>query len=94
MRRTGRGFSPVVYRVLLAATLVLGVVGPARVALACPSCKEALATHDKLGERKIQGFFYSIMFMVSMPFVTVGGMSGYFYLQVRKARAQKALSPA
>lgn len=78
-------------RALLAAVLVL--LGDAA-ASACPSCKEALASHDRSGDRLVQGFFYSIMFMLAMPFVTLGGLGGYFYLLVKKARRNAKNAPA
>ena len=57
---------------------------------ACPMCKEAIASQQGGGDLK-SGFFYSILFMLSMPFTIFGSMSGYFYWQVKKAKAEKAL---
>jgi len=54
-------------------------------ALACPGCKQALA--DSKGGNMIAGYFWSILFMMSMPFTLLGGFSGYMYLLVRRARA-------
>ena len=69
-----------------AAALVLLLAG---VATACPSCKESLA-HDPAAANLARGFYYSILFMVSMPFVIFGSMSAYFYWEVRKAQARQA----
>ncbi|MBX3412662.1 MAG: hypothetical protein KF708_08240 [Pirellulales bacterium] len=55
-------------------------------ALGCPSCKQALA--DSKGGNMIAGYFWSILFMMSMPFTLLGGFSGYMYLLVRRARNQ------
>ena len=44
------------------------------VASACPSCKESL--HDPASANLARGFYYSILFMVSMPFVNYGGPLG------------------
>lgn len=60
-------------------------------ALACPGCKQALA--DSKGGNMIAGYFWSILFMMSMPFTLLGGFSGYMYLLVRRARATATISP-
>ena len=57
---------------------------------ACPMCKVALASHDESQGDVIGGFFWSILFMLSMPFVILGTFSGYMYLLVRRARAEQA----
>ncbi len=50
---------------------------------ACPTCKESLSENNK---EMIQGYFWSIMFMMAMPFSILTGISTYFYLLVRKNR--------
>ena|SRR3990172_6214638 len=55
-------------------------------AAACPSCKVALANQGGGSGDLVQGFFWSILFMLSMPFAIVAGMGSYFYWLVRKAR--------
>jgi heme/copper-type cytochrome/quinol oxidase subunit 2 len=72
----------------LAAVLLL-----AGVASACPTCKDNLA-HDPATANLARGFYYSILFMVSMPFLIFGGMSAYFYWEVRKARARQLAEQA
>lgn len=52
---------------------------------ACPTCRQGLA--DGQHEHMIRGYFWSIIFMMSMPFVIFGSLGTYFYLQVLKARA-------
>jgi hypothetical protein len=70
---------------LLAASVGLLVCAFAvDAATACPSCKEALASD---GGDKIAGYFWSILFMMSMPFTLLGGFSTYMYVLVRRARA-------
>lgn len=58
-------------------------------ASACPSCKEGLGNehHDGLQA----GFYWSIVFMMSMPFLILGGLSTLFYLSIRKAKRLAAL---
>ena len=67
-----------------AATAAL--LANASTAAACPFCKEALGAG---GGDLVNGFFYSILFMLSMPFLILGGISGYLYLLVRRARAAR-----
>lgn len=51
-----------------------------QVALACPGCK------DNLTEQHVNAYGWSIVFMMSMPFLILGTLSAYFYYEVRKAR--------
>jgi hypothetical protein len=39
---------------------------------ACPNCKEAIAAQPSDGARLKEGYFYSILFMVGMPFTLLG----------------------
>ncbi len=55
-------------------------------AVACPTCKEALAG-DPLHQQMVAGYFYSILFMMSMPFVVLGTFGSFAYLSIRRARA-------
>jgi hypothetical protein len=55
----------------------------AAAAHACPTCKDAI-TEGHSG--MVQGYFWSILFMMSMPFLIFGGLGTYFYYQVRRAR--------
>lgn len=55
-------------------------------AQACPGCKQALATADGEQANMVNGYFWSILFMLSMPFTLLGAFCGSMYLAVRKAR--------
>ena len=55
-------------------------------ASACPTCKAALENDESEGD-VMAGYFWSILFMMSMPFAMIGSFSGYMYVIVRKARA-------
>ncbi len=48
---------------------------------ACPTCKDSLSENNP---ELIQGYFWSIMFMMAMPFSILTGVGTYFYLLVRK----------
>ena len=74
----------------LAAIVVLAAPGQAA---ACPSCKSALAANEAGGDL-VSGFFWSILFMLSMPVLILASLATYFYLLVRKARAQQAAAIA
>ena len=57
--------------------------------MACPTCKDNLA-HDPASANLVRGYAYSILFMLSMPPLIFGGLSAYFYWEVRKAKARQA----
>jgi hypothetical protein len=75
------------------APLAVAILLLAGTAEACPTCKEAMQ-HDPASMAMIQGYFWSILFMMSMPFLTLLGVGGYFYWEVRKARARAASTAA
>lgn len=58
-------------------------------AMACPTCKENLAQNDPAHASMVRGYFWSIIFMMSMPFLILGGLSALFWWEVRKAKLQK-----
>ena len=70
------------FRLVLALAVLLCVL-LADSLQACPTCKESLSENNK---EMIQGYFWSIMFMMAMPFSILTGISTYFYLLVRKNR--------
>lgn len=65
----------------------LGAVGEA-----CPTCRQGLA--DGQHANMIRGYFWSIVFMMSMPFLIFASLGSYFYLQVRRARLTRAVALA
>ena len=69
--------------------LLLGMLWLASPAAACPTCKLGLGGHDN-AEGVIAGYFWSILFMMSMPFLTFGGIGGYFVYLARKGRSTAA----
>jgi len=76
---------------LLVAVLVLFALES--VASACPTCKDSLAGNDPEHANLVRGYFWSILFMMSMPFLILSGLATLFYLEVRRARLN-ALAPA
>lgn len=71
---------------LAAIALAAALAEPA---WACPTCKDQLA-HDPQAANLARGFYYSILFMLSMPPLIFGSLAAYFYWEVRKARARQA----
>ena len=66
--------------------IILAVI-TASAASACPTCKQGLNEH---GGNLIRGYFWSIIFMMSMPFLILGGLSTMFYFDVRRARRRQS----
>lgn len=67
---------------LLTALSVALVLGFASVARACPSCQAAVGHEGDLA----RGLYYSILFMMSMPFAIIGGFAGLAYRAVQRER--------
>ena len=84
--------SSVICPVPIALALALLLVF-ADAALACPTCRENLAA-DPEAANIVRGYFYSILFMLSMPPLILSGLSLYCYYEVRKARALQAKAAA
>jgi hypothetical protein len=73
----------------LTALAVAVVLLVGEVALACPTCKDQLA-HDAESANLARGFYYSIVFMLSMPPLIFGSLAAYFYWEIRRARTRQA----
>ena len=80
-------FSGRLIRVVLAVVILISMQA---VVLACPTCKDGIAQNDPYGANVAAGYFWSILFMMAMPFLIFGGLGTYFYLEIRKARARQA----
>jgi hypothetical protein len=61
-----------------------------RTVWACPTCAEAAAANDPEHEHMVKGYFYSILFMMGMPYTVFACFCGYMYWEVKKARARNA----
>jgi len=83
LRRGGK--SAIVRVVLILAAVVLF----AGVARACPTCSEGMA--DAQHQSMAAGYFYSILFMMSMPFAILGTFCGLAYISIRRARERQEL---
>lgn len=74
-------------RAILAAVCFAIVFGSATVASACPSCQAALAAD---GSDLGRGIYYSILFMMSMPFAIVGTFGCFAYRAVKREQQRQA----
>ena len=89
-----RLFARIALVFMLVAVLVPAIVS------ACPLCKDAKADTDYAGGTASlpHGFYYSILLMVSAPFVVVGGLVFRIWLARRRlaptAAAGSLSSPA
>ena len=76
---------------LVAGGLALLVVALlASDASACPTCREGLAENDPHGQSMAAGYYYSILFMMSMPFIIITTFGSFAYRSVKKAEAERA----
>ena len=90
MRVANHSFVPVIARWLLLAMAIGLALLIASVAAACPTCKEGLAQNDPHGQAIAAGYYYSILFMMAMPFAILGTFGSLAYLSIRRARVQQS----
>jgi uncharacterized membrane protein len=83
-------FEPVIMRWIVAAIVLALVLLIASVAAACPTCKEGLAQNDPQGQSLAAGYYYSILFMMSMPYIVLGTFGSCVYYSIRRARHNQA----
>ena len=74
----------------LAVVAVLATAILANVASACPTCKEGVAANDPQHQSLAAGFYYSILFMMSMPYILLGTLGYVAYNSVKKAKLNQA----
>ena len=79
MTRLTRKFA--IYAAAIALCFAFAVV-----AEACPTCKNS--SEAGAGDL-VSGYGWSIVFMMSMPFLILTSLSCYFYYEIRKARRQQ-----
>jgi hypothetical protein len=70
-------------RFFAVATFVLAL-GHGLSASACPNCKEALASQTGEGAKLKDGYYYSILFMMGMPFTLLGTGAFCFVRAVKR----------
>jgi hypothetical protein len=75
------------FRRTLSAGVALATLAFGQVAFACPTCGNSI---EHSGGNLAEGFYWSILFMMSMPFVILGGLTLLCWLEIRKARRAAA----
>ncbi len=76
-------------RLALPFAVVVIVVGACSVASACPSCQAALGSDESQGDLA-RGIYYSILFMMSMPFAIVGTFGTLAYRAIKREQRRQA----
>ena len=61
----------------------------ASVASACPTCKEGVDASDPHHQSLALGFYYSILFMMSMPYIILGSFGYLAFLSIRRAKVRQ-----
>src|ERR1044072_5717031 len=90
MKATYHQFEPVVTRWIVAAIVLALVLLIASVAAACPTCKEGLAQNDPQGQALAAGYYYSILFMMTTPYIVLATFGTCAYYSIRRARQRQA----
>jgi hypothetical protein len=55
-------------------------------AFGCPNCKDGVNTSDPAGLNVARGYFYSILFMLAMPFTLAGSFGAYVWREMRRQK--------
>ena len=79
----------VLVRTVAALAIAALVLSMAADASACPTCKDGLGHADPQGRSIAAGYYYSILFMMSMPFIILTTFGSFAYRSVRKAQAAR-----
>jgi hypothetical protein len=59
-------------------------------AVACPTCGEGIGQSDPQGQSLAAGMYYSILFMMSVPYLILGTLGCVAYVSIRRARLANA----
>jgi hypothetical protein len=76
-------------RAVVGITFLAVLLGAAPTAWACPSCQAALNSDGSQGDLA-RGIYYSILFMMSMPFAITGAFAGLMYRAVKREQRRLA----
>ena len=80
-------------RFVLVLTLIVAAVVAAD-AFGCPNCKDGVNTSDPAGLNVARGYFYSILFMLAMPFTLAGSFGAYVWREMRRQKRAEQLGAA
>ena len=73
------------FRLAMVFFALAAVLLTAGIAAACPTCKDGMAANDPEHAHMVKGYFYSILFMMGMPYLLLTSFGLYMYREVRKA---------
>lgn len=76
------------YRTLAVLAIVVLTLATVADVSACPTCKEGLDQADPHGQSIAAGYYYSILFMMSMPFIILTTFGSFAYRSVKKAQRE------
>jgi hypothetical protein len=91
MRRLLTSLKSCLRPAILVAAAALVLVCLAGDASACPTCKDGVAENDPQLQSMAAGYYYSILFMLSMPVLILTSFGSMAYISVK--RAQRAQAP-
>jgi hypothetical protein len=77
------------FGMLVALVAAVVLVASAGEAGACPSCQQALAGDPAHGDLA-RGIYYSVLFMMAMPFAIVGTFATFAYRAVKREQRRLA----
>lgn len=76
-------------RLIVPAVAIVLVLGVCSAASACPSCQAALGGDEAQGDLA-RGIYYSILFMMSMPFAIAGTFGTLAYRSIKREQRRRA----
>jgi hypothetical protein len=79
-------------RIAILIAIAVIAICLADVASACPTCKDSVAQNDPQYQSMARGYYYSILFMLSMPLIIVTAFGTFAYRAFKQAEAQRAAS--
>lgn len=85
-------FRPTIRCLLTVTIAFVAVLMLSADVMACPNCKNGMSGADPVSVARASGYFYSILFMMSMPFLIVGTFGGAAYLSIKRAREREQLT--
>lgn len=89
MNQQRKQFLMALTRFTLALLVVSVIMLSATDVLGCPTCKDGIAENDPASAAQAKGYFYSILFMMAMPFLILGTFGSAAYLSIKRAREQQ-----
>lgn len=79
-------------RRVLKSVLAVCAAFSSSAAFACPGCKNALATESAMALAR--GYYWSIIVMLSLPFILTGFVSFLIYRATRKKKRNLLAAPS